>query len=402
WFEGRDFEKTTLEPVLGNGPYKISKVDPGRSITFERVKNYWGADLPTQKGMNNYDEIRYDYYRDATVALEAFKAGEYDFREENISKNWLSAYDIPPVKDGRIIKTLIPHSRPTGMQGFAMNTRRPQFADERVREAMSLAFDFEWANKNLFGGTYTRTESYFSNSELAATGLPTGKELAILEEYRDQLPPEVFTKEFKAPSTAGKNGLRMNLRRATQLLKEAGWEVKQGKRVNAKTGQAMSFELLLVSPSFERVALPFARNLKRLGIDVRVRVVDTSQYQQRLDEFDFDMVALAYGQSLSPGNEQRNMWTTEAAETKGSRNLIGIKDPVVDALVDRLIAARDREELINLTRALDRVLLWGHYVVPHWHIRAYRVVYWDKFGRPDVIPPYDLGFEGWWIKPESR
>jgi microcin C transport system substrate-binding protein len=397
WWKDRDFTKTTLEPLLGSGPYRVEKVDPGRSITYQRVDDYWARDLPVNRGRHNFDVIRIDYYRDDTVALEAFKAGEYDFRQENVAKNWAVGYDGPALRDGLIKKEEIPHERPTGMQAFVFNTRKALFADRRVRWALAHAFDFEWANKNLFHGAYTRTKSYFSNSELAARGLPSAAERALLEPYRDRLPPEVFTRAYEPPSTDGSGNPRRNLRTAARLLKEAGWVVRGGRLVHGETGEPFAFELLLVSPSFERVALPFQRNLKRLGIEMRVRTVDPAQYQKRLDRFDFDMVVASFGQSLSPGNEQRDYWTSVAADTPGSRNLAGIKDPVVDALVEKIILAPDREALVTATRALDRVLLWGHYVIPHWHLRYFRVAYWDKFGRPRITPKYGLGFDTWWV-----
>ena len=398
YWSAREFEKTTLEPPLGSGPYRIIAVDPGRSITYQRVPDYWGARLPVNAGRNNFDTLRHDYYRDATVALEAFKAGEYDFRAENVAKQWATGYDSPALAQGRIKKEEIAHEQPQGMQGFVFNTRRPFFKDPRVRQALGLAFDFEWTNKNLFFGAYTRTESYFSNSELASRGLPGAEELKILEPFRGRIPEEVFTTAYQPPSTDGTGGIRNNLRQALRLLKEAGWEVRAQKLVNRATGTAMEFELLLISPAFERVALPFKRNLARLGIDMTVRTVDTAQYEKRLEDFDFDMVVARRGQSLSPGNEQRDFWTSEKAGVAGSRNLAGVKDPVVDKLVDLLIRAPDRQSLIHRTRALDRVLLWGHYVIPHWHITKFRVAYWDKFGRPRVTPKYALGFDTWWIK----
>jgi len=401
WWAKHDFSKTSLTPFLGNGPYRVGKVDAGRSISYQRVPDYWAKDLPVNKGRHNFDTIRYDYYRDATVALQALKGGEYDFREENISKNWATAYDFPALKDGRFKKEEIANENPSGMQGFLFNTRRPMFADPRVREALGYAFDFEWTNKNLFYGAYARTRSYFANSELASSGLPQGDELAILAPYRAQLPAEVFTTEFSVPSTNGSGNNRANLRAAVKLLKEAGWEVKNGKRIDPATGQPMRFEILLVSPAFERVVLPFVRNLKRLGIDVSVRTVDSSQYQNRIESFDFDMVVITIGQSLSPGNEQRDWWHSAVADNPGSRNLAGIKDPVVDALVEQIIAAPDRETLVATTRALDRVLLWGHYVIPQWHLQSYRVAYWDKFGRPARSPKYGLGVtDTWWVRPQ--
>jgi microcin C transport system substrate-binding protein len=402
YWSTRDFTKTTLQAPLGSGPYEVTNVQPGRSITYRRNPDYWAAKLPVNVGRYNFDVMRYDYYRDATVALEAFKAGEYDFREENIAKDWATGYSGPALDHGLIIKVNIPHEQPTGMQGFVFNTRREIFKDSRVRRALAFAFDFEWANKNLFYGAYTRTNSYFSNSELASTGLPSTPELKILQPYRGRLPEEVFTQAYKAPTNENPSDLRRNLRQASRLLDQAGWRIQGGERVKQRTGQPMRFELLLVMPSFERVALPFKRNLKRLGIDMSVRTVDSAQYEQRVEDFDFDMVVMAQGQSLSPGNEQRDFWSSTRADIPGGRNLAGIKDPVVDELVEGVINASDRADLIQHTRALDRVLLGGHYVIPHWHLRQFRVAYWDKFGRPPISPKYALGFDTWWIDPAKQ
>ena len=396
WWQTREFDKTTLEFPLGSGPYRVKKVDPGRSITYERVEDYWAKDLPANKGRYNFDEIHIDYYRDSTVALEAFKAGEFDFRQENVAKNWATAYKIPAVSNGRIIKEEIPHQQGTGMQGFVFNTRRDMFKDVRVREALGLLFDFEWTNRNLFYGAYTRSNSYFSNTELASKGLPEGEELAILERYRDQLPKALFTQAFTLPVTEGDGNIRPNLRRALRLFKQAGWRLENKKLVN-REGQSMAFEILLVQPGFERIVLPYKRNLEKLGIDVSVRTVDTSQYKNRLDNFDFDMAVNRFGQSLSPGNEQRDFWGSAVADEKGSRNLMGIKDPVVDELIELVIAAPDRESLVARTRALDRVLLWQHYLIPNWHIPMHRIVYWNKFERPKTPPRYALGFYTWWV-----
>ncbi len=400
YWEGRDFEAPTLEPPLGSGPYRVKTFESGRSIAYEKVEDWWGADLPVNVGQYNWGEVQYEYYRDDTVSFEAFKAGQYDFRQINQAKEFAIGYDIPQIADGRMIKELIPNEDPTGMQGFIFNTRRDIFKDSRVRDAIALAYDFEWANHTLFNGQYTRTESYFSNTELASSGLPEGEELEILERYRGRIPDEVFTTEFKAPVTDGSGNNRENLRKATDLLKEAGWVVKNGFRVSEETGQTLKFEILLNSPTFERIVLPFAQNLKKLGIDASVRTVDSSQYQNRLDAFDFDMVVGGFGQSLSPGNEQRDFWSSASADIDGSRNIIGIKDPVIDELIELVIAAPSRESLIARTRALDRVLLWGFYVVPNWHIQAYRVAFWDKFGRPEALQKYGLGMlANWWIDP---
>src|SRR5712691_4474355 len=397
YWSKHDFEKTTLEPPLGSGPYRVESVSPGRSITYRRVKDYWAAALPVNAGRNNFDTIRFDYYRDGTVALEAFKAGEYDLREENVAKHWATAYNGPAVTQGLIKKELILNEVPTGMQAYVYNTRRAIFRDPRVRQALAHAFDFEWTNKNLFFGAYTRTKSYFSNSELASSGLPDPEELKILEPLRGKLPEEVFTKEYRPPSTDGSGNIRENLSTALALLRDAGWVVRDGKLVNARTGEPMSFEILFTEPTWERITLAFVKNLERLGITARVRTIDTAQFQKREEDFDFDMTVTTWGESLSPGNEQRDFWTSESAGIRGSRNLAGISSPAIDQLVDLVVSAPDRPSLIVRTRALDRVLLWGHYVIPHWHIQAFRVAYWDKFERPKISPKYAFGFQSWWV-----
>ena len=397
YWEARAFDKTTLEPPLGSGPYKVESVDPGRSITYRRVEDYWARDLPVNVGQYNFDVIRIEYYRDATVAREALIRGDFDFRPENESKAWATAYDIDVVERGLLIKKAVGHRRSAGMQAFVFNIRQPIFRDKRVRQALAYAFDFEWTNKNLFYGQYRRTQSYFSNSELASSGLPTGGELEVLERFRGRVPEEVFTKEYKAPSYDGSGNIRPGLRIALKLLGEAGWVVRDKKLVDAETGRPMSFEILLISPAFERIVLPFAHNLKKLGIDARVRLVDPAQYQNRLIEFDYDMIVGVWGQSLSPGNEQRDSWSSAAADAIGSRNLIGIKDPAIDELIELVIAAPDRQSLIERVRALDRVLLWGHFVIPHWHIPYDRLVFWDKFGVPEVIPMQGTSPLRWWI-----
>ena len=394
---GRDFEKTTLEPPLGSGPYRIGQFEPGRFVELERVQDYWGRDLPVRRGQDNFDRIRYDFFRDETVIRQALKSGDIDYREENQAKAWALDYDVPAVKRGWLVKEAIEHRRPTGMQAFVMNSRRSMFSDRLVRRALAYAFDFPWTNEHLFHGQYTRTESYFSNSELAARGLPEGEELEILEGYRGRIPDEVFTTSYQAPSTDGSGWPRENLKSAFALLEQAGWVVRDMALVHEETGEAFRFEILLVSQAFERVALPFVRNMKRLGIDARVRVVDTSQYINRLRSFDFDMVVYGWGQSDSPGNEQRNYWSSEAADSPAARNFAGIKDPVIDELIELVIKAPDRESLVARTRALDRVLLHGHYVIPNWHIRVDRTLYWDKFSRPEVTPKNGTDTSYWWF-----
>lgn len=397
YWQTRDFEKPTLELPLGSGPYRIAAFEPGRYILYRRNEDYWGKDLPVNAGADNWGSVRYDYYRDETVALEAFKAGQFDVRQERSAKVWATGYNVPQVEDGRIVKENIPNQNPTGMQAFVYNARRSLFQDRRVRQALGYAFDFEWSNKALFYGQYTRTRSYFSNTELASSGLPSGEELKILERYRGRVPDEVFTTVYAPPTTDGSGNVRGNLLKGRAILQEAGWVVRDKRLVKADGGEPFRFEILLDDPLFERIVQPFIQNLKRLGIEAWIRTVDSSQYQNRTQDFDFDMTIVVFPQSLSPGNEQANYWSSAAADERGSSNFIGVKDPVVDELANLVISAPDRESLIQRTHALDRVLLWGFYVIPQWHLRAYRVAYWNKFSRPAVSPKYDLGLDTWWI-----
>lgn len=397
YWQTRDFEKTTLEPPLGSGPYKFGAFEAGRYVQYDRVADYWGKDLPVNVGKDNFDAIRYEYFRDANVLVEAFKGGVTDLRSENISKVWATAYDMPEVTNGQMIKEELPHQRTAPIQGYVYNLRREMFKDPRVRQALAYAFDFEWSNRNLFYDQYARTRSYFGNSELEAKGLPQGRELEILEPYRGRVPDQVFTAEYNPPATDGDGRIRNNLREADRLLKEAGWEIQGKQRVHKDTGQVLSFEIMLVSPAFERITLPFAKNLERLGVTAHVRTVDSAQYIKRLETYDFDMITSIWGQSLSPGNEQRNYWGADAANTNGSRNLIGVANPVVDALIELLIAAPDREELVARTRALDRVLQWGHYLIPHWYSSVDRMIYWNKLSRPDVTPLQGANVGTWWF-----
>lgn len=399
YWKDRDFSKASLNRPLGSGPYRVTNIDPGRSVSYRRVKNYWGENLPVKRGRHNFDVIQYDYYRDRTVALEAFKAGEYDLRQEYVSKFWATAYNSPAVDAGLIRKKLFRHSRPAGMQAFVFNTRRPVFRDRRVRQAIGYAFDFEWTNAALFYGVYRRTRSYFANSVFAAENPPDADELAVLEPYRGKVPEEVFISAYRPPTTKGKEGVRENIIRGLALMEQAGWTVRKGVLVNKKTGRPFRFEILLNNPSFERIAEPFVRNLKRMGIRARMRIVDSSQYQNRRKNFNFDVTLAIWRQSLSPGNEQRNMWMSAAADVPGSLNLAGIKDPVVDDLVERALIARDRKALITDIRALDRVLMWGHYVIPHWHSRADRIAFWDRFDWPAETPTLGNQLDTWWFVP---
>jgi microcin C transport system substrate-binding protein len=402
YWSGHDFEKTTLDPPLGSGPYKIEAIDPGRSITYRRVADYWGADLPVNKGRNNIDVMRYDYYRDGTIALEAFKAGQYDVRQENSSKRWATGYDSPALRAGLIKMEQIPNAEPAPMQGLGYNLRRPIFQDPRVREALAYGFDFEWSNKNLFYGLYKHTRSYFDNSELAATGVPQGEELQILENFRGKIPDAVFTTEYDPPKYDGSGNIREGLRAALALLQAAGWSFKGEKLVNDKTGQPFEFEILLDDPAMERIILPFAKNLERMGITARVRTVDVAQYEKRMETFDFDMAVALFAQSLSPGNEQREFFGSKAADENGSRNILGIKSPVIDELIEELIKSPDRKSLIAHARALDRVLQYGYYLIPQFYLGATWVAYWDKFRRPETSPKYGVGLSTWWVDPTAE
>ena len=402
YWKDKNFEETTLEIPIGSGPYKIKDFDSGRSITYELDANYWGINVPIKKGTENFGIIRYEYYKDRSIEREAFKAGDIDFFSENSSKEWATSYDTPAVKNSLIKKELIEHENPQGMQAFIFNTRKDIFKNRKVRKALTYAFDFEWTNKNLFYDAYKRSNSFFENSELASLGLPTEKELDILNAYIDQLPKEIFDKDFKLPKTDGSGFIREELRKATFLLKDSGWDLIDGKLINRNNGNRFTFEILLVSPAFERIVLPFKDNLEKLGIDVSVRTIDSAQYQNRLDAFDFDMVVSTFSQSLSPGNEQRNFWGSDASKTNGSRNIIGINNAVIDLLIEKIISSKSREDLIVSTKALDRVLLWGHYVIPQWHISAYRTLYWDIFNKPSIRPKYSLGTNTWWIDPNKE
>ncbi len=394
----RDPSKSTMAPPLGSGPYKIAKMKRGASITYERVKDYWGRDLPENVGRYNFDSIRYIYFRNDTAALEAFKSGQLDFRAENSSKKWATAYDFPAFRKALVRKQQIRLNKSQPMQAFVFNTRRSRFRDKRVRQAFNLAFNFEWANKNLFYGQYKRVSSYFENTELACSGLPKGRELEILNKVKNLVPPEVFTTEYKVPVNKTRHDMRHNLRKAARLLNEAGWKIKNGVRVNIKTGEQLRAEFLLVQPSFERIVLPYLKNLRRLGIRASVRQVDTSQYTRRMREFDFDIIIATFRQSQSPGNEQRNFWGSAAADKPGSSNLIGIRDKGIDKLIDEVIFAKNRADLVAATKALDRVLLWHHFVVPQWYAPYERIAYWNKFGQPATLPTQDIGFVAtWWI-----
>ncbi len=400
YYQTHEFSASSLEMPLGNGPYKIEAVDAGKSLTYSRVKNWWGENLPVNKGRYNFDLITYLYFRDATVAFEAFKAGEVDFRLENSSKNWSSGYDFPALNHGFAKKLVVENSTNQGMQAFVFNARRPVFQDKKVRQAVALAFDFEWANDNLFYSLYERTNSFFENSELAAHGLPQGEELQILEQYKDRLPAALFTQEFRMPVNDKPGAIREQLKQARNLLETAGWVIKDQKRVHSVSKAPLQFEILIADPTFVRVISGFVRNLKQLGIGARVRVVDSAQYIGRVNDFDFDIIVGGMGQSESPGNEQLEFWGSRAAAAKGSQNYAGIKNPIVDNLIELVIDAPNRASLVQRVRALDRVLLWEYYVVPLYYNAKYWLAIWDKFDRPAIAPKYVFDFNSWWIDPK--
>jgi len=397
YYADQKFEQTTLDPPLGSGPYRVAYVDPGRAIVYARYPDYWGQHLPINRGQHNFARIRYDYFRDANVMMEAFRAGEYGFRAEYAAARWATDYDFPAVADGRVQLERLAHGRPSGMLGMVFNTRREIFADRAVREALSHAFDFEWVNKTLLQGAYVRTHSIWDNSELASHDLPAGHELALLEPFRERLPAELFDRPYRPPGVAG--GLRANLRAARQGLAEAGWAVRGGRLERTADAHPMAFEILLVRPENEKIALAFTRNLERLGVEARVRTVDTAQYQYRRNAFDFDMIFYHWDMSLSPGNEQAYYWTSAAADQEATRNYPGVRDPVVDHLIERMTEARDRADFVATIQALDRVLLWGHYVVPLYHLNDDRVAYRNKLARPAVTPLYGYVLEAWWRHP---
>jgi len=403
--QGRDISKTMLEPPLGSGPYRIKAVDPGRSLTFERVADYWGRDLAVNRGFYNFDVVKVDFYRDDDVMFEAFKAGAYDLRAENRAQRWTTGYDFPAATDGRVERRAIKSELPLGAQGYRFNLRRAKFADPRVREAFGYLFDFEWIRRNILYGQYTRTTSNFPNSGYGAKGLPTPAERALLEPHRAKLPERLFTQPFEPPATDGSGNNRANVRKAYELFKAAGWETRDGKLVNVKTGEPMTIEFLDGTGSLTRVNQPYVETLRRAGIDAQIRIVDTAQFQKRSDESDFDVVVVNFNFFSPPGTELRSYFGSAAADVPGSANRAGIKDPVADELIEKVIAAKDLDSLQAATRALDRVLLWGFYMVPHWYNPESWVAYWAKFGWPETVAKYDMalrntGFPAtWWVDP---
>lgn len=392
-FETREWDRTTLDPLQGTGPYRVESLDPGRAITYRRIPGHWSEDVPAGRGQNNFDVIRYDYYRDSETAFLAFQSGLADLREETDPQRWALGYDFPAAQRGEVVRREIPHGRPSGMNAMVFNARRPLFADRQVRLALMHAFDFAWMNRTFFHGAYRRIESYFENSELAAKGPPSPGELALLEPFRDELPPEVFTRAYAPPG----DGSRRSLLEAQRLLAAAGWRVRDG-RLASEDGAPFRLEIMLGRREHERPALAYARALERLGIEASVRLVDSAQYQERLADWDYDMIFFHWEESLSPGNEQAFYWGSAAADAPGSRNYAGIRSRAVDALIERIVSARERDELTTAVRALDRALLWGHYVIPLWHLPVDRVAYWDRFGFPPQAPLYGFRLETWWAR----
>ena len=381
-----------------SGPYKVGYVDMGNVIELHRVPDHWAKDLPFYKGQYNFDKVRFEFFRDRTVAFEAFKSGRVDVFYEYVAKNWATAYDFPAINDGKIIKEAIPHKIPSGSQAFFLNTRKDIFADRRVRQALSLLFDYEWTNKNIFASAYQRSNTFYPNSELAASGMPSDAEKLLLEPFRKQLPDELFTQPFNLSKTKGNGNIRPQLRQALRLLKSAGWIIENSTLVNAKTNTPFKFEILIDQNSFARVLTPYVNNLKKAGITAEIRLVDTAQYKVRLDRLDFDMISYVLPQGLSPSHEQRLYFHSSMSNTEGSKNFSGISHPAVDALLEKIISATSRNELVTATRAMDRVLLWEYYTIPHWHINYHRIAYQNKLQRPPTAPALHLGFPSWWMK----
>ncbi len=397
YWKNRDFRATSFDVPLGSGPYRITQVEPGRRLVFERVKDWWGEKLAVNRGKYNFDRVEVEFYRDSSVAFEAFKAGEFDFYIEHQAKNWANAYRFPAIARGDVIRAEIPHQIPTQTQALFMNTRRDTFAQRKVREALGLMFDFEWTNRALFNSAYKRSNSYYPNSEFSAAGIPEGNEWLLLSPYRKQLPAKLFTEPFTLPATDGRGIPRETLRKALGLLAEAGWKPSGQSLVNAK-GEALRFEILLVNPNLERILQPYTENLASIGIRANLRTVDRAQYKQRLDQFDYDMILMTLPQSLSPGLEQWLYFHSSQAGVKGSKNYSGVRHPVVDELLDKLLAAQTREEQVSAGKALDRVLLWQHYSIPNWYINHHRLAYRNRFAFV-TTPPYTLGLRAWWLKP---
>ena len=400
FWKDKNFAEPLNEPPVGSGPYKISDYKMGQSVTYELDDNYWAKDLPVNVGRNNFKQVQYDYYRDDTVMLEAFKAGEFDLRQESQAKFWATSYTGVNFDNGFIKKEEIEHNAPASTQGFVFNTQRPVFQDVRVREALNYAMDFEWMNKNMFYSQYSRTRSYFQNTDYEAKGLPSEEELAILNPVKQAIPPRVFTEEYQPPVTDGSGRIRTQMRTAFALLKSAGWELKDKVMVNAKTGEPMTFELLIYNPTTERIAIPLQKNLKLMGIEMKIRTVDNTQYIKRLRDRDFDMVSSSYFANPFPSSNLMIVWNSNYIDS--TYNTAGVMDPVIDDLTFQISKNQEQpKKLLSLGRALDRILQWNFYIIPQWHSSLYRVAMWDKFERPSVMPKYDLGLDTWWISKEK-
>jgi ABC-type oligopeptide transport system, periplasmic component len=396
FFAGRDFEKVSLEPMLGSGPYKISQIKPGHRIVYERRPDYWGADLPGNVGLYNFDRIEIEYYREPNVARVAFAAGEYDYRAEFNPAEWLKSYDFKAVKEGKVKKITLTHKHPVGIHAYAMNTRRALFKDPKVRQALAYAFDFHWINKNLYHGTFKRIRSFFENTELAHQGAPTTAELALLAPFKEGLPKEVFEQPYYPANYPATVSIRDSLQRARDLLAGAGWHIEKGKLIHHQTKQPFVFELLLYNKEDEKVALEFARTLRKLGIDMRIRTLDPAQFEMRRLKFDFDMILHTWGMSLSPGNQQKFFFHSSFADQEGSRNYPGIKHPAVDFLTEKIATAQSRAELKTAVHALDRVLLWGHYVIPLGYKNTNFLAHWDRIAHPELSPEIPIRLTSWW------
>lgn len=400
YWQDKNLSEPLSTPPVGSSAYKVIDYKSGQSVTYQLAEDYWAKDLPVNVGRDNFKTVTYDYYRDDTVMLEAFKAGEFDFRIENVAKFWANSYNGVNFDKGYIVKEEITHERPANTQAFVFNIQKPMFSDPKVRQALTYAMDFEWMNKNLFYNQYTRTRSYFQNTEYEATGLPSEKELQVLTPYKEALPPSLFTDEFQPPVTDGSGRIRSQMRSAFKLLKGAGWELQDKVMTNKATGEAFSFELLIYSPTTERIAIPVQKNLKRMGIEMKIRTVDTTQYIKRLRDRDFDMVSSSYSANPYPGPNLLIAWNSNYIDS--TYNTAGVMDPVVDDLTNKIAKSQqDPEALLTLGKALDRVLQWNYYIIPQWHLSKYRVAMWDKFERPDVMPKYDLGQDTWWVSQEK-
>ncbi|MFT6266191.1 MAG: microcin C transport system substrate-binding protein [Oleiphilaceae bacterium] len=398
FWEFKEFERSAQTKPLLSGPYEVDSFDIGNTITLKRNPNFWGRELNVYQGRFNFDNIKVDYYRDQSIAFEAFKAGNFDLFYDYMAKNWASAYDFPAVKSGKVLKEEINHQIPSTTQGFFFNSRIALFEKIKVRQALSLMFDYEWTNKALFNQAYVRNQSYFPNSDFSARGLPQNEELALLEPYRSSLPPELFNQPFRLSSTSGNGNIRKQIKQALQLLKEAGWIIKNGQLTNTTNKKIFQFEILIRQTGIQRLIMPFIKNLERIGITATARLVDSTQYKVRMDNFDFDMTTYSLSQGNAPSYEQRDYFHSSNVDTPGSQNYSGVNHPAVDALVNSVISAKGRPELISAMRALDRVLLWNHYTIPNWHLDYHRLASWDKFERPKNQPIYKLAIENWWLK----